>query len=86
MKSRLVGVTAGLGTPSRLSWTGSRNTAPDTPTGAVITAISNPARQPISVACQITGAVSRSPLQHAHDGLRRPGTPGTGREAAGTNP
>src|SRR3954468_5992562 len=28
--------------PNTLSWTGSRNTAPDTPTGAVTTAISSP--------------------------------------------
>ncbi len=41
--SRLVGVTTGLGTPSTLTWTGGRNTAPETPTGAVATEISSPA-------------------------------------------
>ncbi|MEU1318635.1 hypothetical protein [Streptomyces tibetensis] len=39
-------MTDGLGTPSTLSCTGNRNTAPDTPTGAVTTAISNPATKP----------------------------------------
>jgi hypothetical protein len=43
---RFVGVTAGLGTCRTLNWTGSRNTAPDTPTGAVTTAINSPAPNP----------------------------------------
>jgi hypothetical protein len=43
LNSRLVGVTAGLGTSSTESCTGSRNTAPDTPTGAVTTDTTTPA-------------------------------------------
>jgi hypothetical protein len=50
LNSRFVGVTAGLGTFSTLSCTGSRNTAPDTPTGVVTTAIKAPAMNPNSSA------------------------------------
>ena len=32
---RLLGVTVGLATWSTLTWTGRRNTAPETPTGTV---------------------------------------------------
>lgn len=46
--SRLVGVTAGLATCSRSSCTGNRNTAPETPTGAVTVAMNNPATKPSS--------------------------------------
>ena len=35
LKSRFVGVTAGLGTCRMLSWIGSSSTAPDTPAGVV---------------------------------------------------
>ncbi|BBJ37590.1 hypothetical protein SSPO_003080 [Streptomyces antimycoticus] len=41
-----MGVTARLGTVKTLSCTGSRNTAPDTPTGAVTTATSIPTARP----------------------------------------
>ena len=41
LNSRLVGVTAELGTCSRLTWTGSSNTAPDTPAGVVMSASTN---------------------------------------------
>lgn len=43
LNSRLVGVTAGLGTWRTLSWIGRRNTAPETPTGAVTVATVRPA-------------------------------------------
>ncbi|CAO0834995.1 hypothetical protein SMICM17S_05389 [Streptomyces microflavus] len=46
-------MTAGLGTPSTLTWTGSSNTAPDTPTGAVTTEISSPAANPSSPVDQV---------------------------------
>jgi hypothetical protein len=36
--SRFVGVTAGLGVPSTLTWNGSSSTAPDTPAGVAATA------------------------------------------------
>jgi hypothetical protein len=36
--SRFVGVTAGLGVPSTLTWNGSSRTAPDTPAGVATTA------------------------------------------------
>ncbi|GAA2223874.1 hypothetical protein GCM10010232_05680 [Streptomyces amakusaensis] len=49
-----MGVTAGLGTANTLSWTGSRNTAPETPTGAVTTAIDRPASSPPSPSHQST--------------------------------
>lgn len=52
-------MTAGLGTPSTLIWTGSRNTAPETPTGAVATEISSPAAKPSSPVDQVIGLVSR---------------------------
>ncbi|MGW5398138.1 hypothetical protein [Streptomyces sp. NPDC003952] len=42
-------MTAGLGTPSRLIWTGRRKTAPDTPTGAVTVEISRPAAKPAQI-------------------------------------
>jgi hypothetical protein len=45
MKS-LVGVTAGLGRRSTLSWTGSSRTAPETPAGVVMSAIRNPQAAP----------------------------------------
>jgi hypothetical protein len=35
---RFVGVTAGLGVPSTLTWNGNSSTAPDTPAGAASTA------------------------------------------------
>ena len=38
VNSRLVGVTAGLGTFSTLSWIGSSSTAPDTPAGVATSA------------------------------------------------
>ena len=41
--SRFVGVTAGLGVPSTLTWKGSSSTAPDTPAGVATTAITNAA-------------------------------------------
>jgi hypothetical protein len=41
-------VTAGLGTPSTLTCTGSRNTAPDTPLGVVIAAITSAKQKPSS--------------------------------------
>jgi hypothetical protein len=37
-----------------LSWTGSRNTAPDTLTGEVTIEMSRPARKPVSPVCQLT--------------------------------
>lgn len=46
LHSRFVGVIAGLGTPKTHRRTVRRNTAPDTPTGAVTTAISSPAARP----------------------------------------
>ena len=39
--SRFVGVTAGLGVPSTLTWNGSSSTAPDTPAGLASTATTN---------------------------------------------
>ncbi|MCT2543305.1 MULTISPECIES: hypothetical protein [Streptomyces] len=42
-------MTAGLGTPRTLSWTGRRKTAPDTPTGAVAVEISRPAANPAQI-------------------------------------
>src|SRR3954468_17168752 len=50
LKSRLVGVTDGLGTCRTLSWTGSRNTAPETPTGAVTVEMTSAAVNP-SASC-----------------------------------
>jgi hypothetical protein len=48
--SRLVGVTAGLGVPSTLTWNGSSKTAPETPAGVASTAIAYAAaRATISV-------------------------------------
>src|SRR5208282_1223537 len=41
--SRLVGVTAGLGVPSTLTWKGSSNTAPEIPAGVETTAMANAA-------------------------------------------
>jgi hypothetical protein len=41
LNNKLVGVTAGLGTCSTLSWIGSNNTAPDTPAGVVTSASTN---------------------------------------------
>ena len=41
-------MTEGFGTFSRSSWTGSRNTAPETPTGVVTSAITKPQRSAIS--------------------------------------
>ena len=41
LKSRLVGVTAGLGTCSTLSWIGNSRTAPDTPAGVAMSASAN---------------------------------------------
>ena len=40
MYSRLVGVTAGLGVPSTLTWNGSSRTAPEMPAGVASAAIS----------------------------------------------
>jgi hypothetical protein len=37
--SRLVGVTAGLGVPSTLTWNGSSRTAPEMPAGVAIAAM-----------------------------------------------
>ena len=51
--SRLVGVTAGLGTPSTLNWIGSMKTAPETPTGAVTVATTTPAAKP-KIRCATT--------------------------------
>ena len=48
-------MTAGLGTCRTLSCTGSRNTAPDTPTGEVTSEISRPATKPATPVCQLTG-------------------------------
>jgi hypothetical protein len=45
LKIRLVGVTAGLGTPRTLTWTGRRRTAPLTPAGVVTVATSRPVRK-----------------------------------------
>ncbi|MFI7642563.1 hypothetical protein [Nonomuraea sp. NPDC049400] len=59
LNSRFVGVTAGLGTPRTLSWTGSRNTAPDTPTGVVTTEISSPAPKPTTACHQLNGSPPR---------------------------
>jgi hypothetical protein len=39
--SKFVGVTAGLGVPSTLTWNGSSSTAPDTPAGLASTATTN---------------------------------------------
>ena len=39
-------MTCGLGTPNTDNWTGSKNTAPDTPTGLVIVAMTKPATNP----------------------------------------
>jgi hypothetical protein len=39
----LVGVTAGLGVPSTLTWKGSKSTAPETPTGLATLATTNAA-------------------------------------------
>ena len=39
-------MTCGLGTPNTDNWTGSRNTAPETPTGLVMVAMTKPARNP----------------------------------------
>jgi hypothetical protein len=50
LNSKFVGVTDGLGTSSTLSCTGSKKTAPDTPAGAVTTAIRNPAARPLGIA------------------------------------
>ena len=58
MNSRFVGVTAGLGTPRTSSWTGSRNTAPETPTGAVTVAMTSPATNPNSSRSNVTWLVS----------------------------
>ena len=41
--SRLVGVTAGLGVPSTLTWNGSSSTAPEIPAGVASTAMANAA-------------------------------------------
>ncbi len=38
LKSRLVGVTAGFGVPSTLTWKGSSRTAPEIPAGVASTA------------------------------------------------
>jgi hypothetical protein len=46
LKIRLVGVTAGLGTRSTLSCTGSSSTAPETPAGVVTSAIRKPHAAP----------------------------------------
>ena len=58
--------TAGLGTPSRLTWAGNRNTAPETPTGAVTTAISAPITIPCSAVTQLIARPPRSPRRHGH--------------------
>jgi len=41
--SRFVGVTAGLGVPSTLTWNGSSSTAPEIPAGVASTAMTNAA-------------------------------------------
>ena len=41
--SRLVGVTAGLGVPSTLTWNGSNSTAPEMPAGVAATAMAKAA-------------------------------------------
>ena len=72
LKSRFVGVTAGLGTRSRSSWIGSRNTAPETPTGAVRTATSSPAPN----ANRATGTLTAQILAQSSSEVRsiRPGS------------
>lgn len=54
LNNRFVGVTAGLGTANTDNCTGNKNTAPDTPTGAVNTEINAPATNPISTVPQLT--------------------------------
>jgi hypothetical protein len=46
--SRLVGVTAGLGVPSTLTWNGSSNTVPEIPAGVASTAMTNAAARATS--------------------------------------
>jgi hypothetical protein len=63
--SRFVGVTAGLGTPRALNWTGSRKTAPETPTGEVATEIRSPATNPSNPDDHVTTPVGRPPPRSA---------------------
>lgn len=75
LNSRFVGVTAGLGTPRTLSWTGRRKTAPDTPTGVVTVEISRPAASP----AQIVQSTSSPAAPRSSGQYRRTWPLGTGR-------
>src|SRR5690349_18206338 len=74
LNSRFVGVTAGFGTSSTLSWTGSRNTAPETPTGVVRTEITSPATTARSASAQVTAPVCPAIVKPVPSTDLRPGT------------
>ena len=53
--SRLVGVTAGLGVPSTLTWNGSSSTAPEIPAGVDSTEITNAATRATTSVQPVSG-------------------------------
>ena len=82
LNSRLVGVSCWLGTLSTLSWKGSRNTAPDTPTGLVIIEITSPAEN-LSSACDQLTIGPHACKQHFVGVTRCPDTVAPGVASAG---
>ena len=68
LNRRLVGVTAGLGTCNTLICTGIRKTAPETPTGVVTVARTDPAKKlSTSISSEVTVDPASSTIQnHSH--------------------